>query len=220
MGLHASFACGKPTPAAQLRIILKKIRSISITFDTTQLIDESLNKAFQDNTNWAVITGAPSSGKTSVLEHLADLGHICISEVARTYIEETGSSNDSVRSNEASFQRIVTEKKVEIEASLDPNKQVFLDRGLPDSITYYRVAGLDPNEAAKNCYSFRYKKVFLFERLPFENDGVRIEDASTSDFIQKWLEKDYRSLGYEPIFVPIMSIPERAEMLIKHLKNG
>lgn len=179
-----------------------------------------MNKLFRDNTDWAVITGAPSSGKTSVLKHLADLGYIYTSEVARTYIEEAGRSNDSVRSNEAAFQRIVTLKKVELEASLDPNKQVFLDRGLPDSITYYRVAGLDPNEAAKSCYRFRYKKVFLFERLPFVNDGVRIEDASTSDFIQKWIEDDYRSLGYEIIFVPIMSIPERAEMVLNHLNKG
>ena len=39
-------------------------------------------------TNWYVITGAPSSGKSSVIRELENLGYRVVHEVARAYIEE------------------------------------------------------------------------------------------------------------------------------------
>jgi predicted ATPase len=38
-------------------------------------------------TNWYVITGAPSSGKTTLLKELEELGYRVIHEVARAFIE-------------------------------------------------------------------------------------------------------------------------------------
>jgi predicted ATPase len=39
-------------------------------------------------TNWYVITGAPSSGKTSVICDLEKLGYRVVHEVARAYLDE------------------------------------------------------------------------------------------------------------------------------------
>lgn len=175
---------------------------------------------FQNSTEWVVVTGAPSSGKSSVLKYLSELGYDTRTEVARDYFENNAATNPNVRSDEASFQQNVTQQKLKLEKSLPLNSQIFLDRGIPDSISYYRVSGLNPNEAVYDCQHFRYKKVFLFERLPIHNDGVRIEDDATSDFIQKWLGLDYKALGYEIISVPVMSIKDRAEYIIHNLLGG
>lgn len=186
-----------------------------ITFNNNS-ITESVGPFLAD-TNWIVITGAPSAGKSSVLRYLAELGYTTTPEVARVCVESQDKAVTDIRSNEALFQRMVTKKKLELEASLNKGEQVFLDRGMPDSVTYYRVAGLDPNEAVNDCLRFRYKKIFLFERLVLHDDGVRNEDDETSEFIQKWLEADYYSLGYEVVSVPIMSIKLRAEFILNNL---
>jgi predicted ATPase len=83
--------------------------------------------------NWYVITGAPCSGKTTVLNSLKDLGYEVVPEVARTYIDElifSGLSIEQIRSNETKFQDDVLIKKYELEESLDKNKIIFLDRGI------------------------------------------------------------------------------------------
>jgi len=199
-------------------VIRRNQKDMPITFDTKLLSD--ISDSFVSDTEWVVITGAPSAGKSSVLKYLVEMGYVCTSEVARECIEKQGQNTKAIRGDEALFQRMVTKKKLELEESLNMSKQVFLDRGMPDSVTYFRVAGLDPNEAAKSCLRFHYKKVFLFDRLPLRDDGVRNEDDVTSEFIQRWLELDYQSFGYEIISVPVMSIKLRAEFIIDNMDRG
>jgi predicted ATPase len=44
-------------------------------------------------TNWYVITGAPCSGKTSVIRELEKRGYRVVHEVARAYIEGKRAEN-------------------------------------------------------------------------------------------------------------------------------
>ena len=58
-------------------------------------------------TNWCVITGGPSSGKTTVVQALQDLGYKTTIEAARHYIDLqriNGKSIDEVRENQRNFQ--------------------------------------------------------------------------------------------------------------------
>lgn len=189
---------------------------MQVTFNRNPL--DKVADHFSANTNWVVITGAPSAGKSSVLQFLAELGYTATPEIARVLVENQD-KDTNVRGDEAAFQRMVTNKKLELEKSLNVNDQIFIDRGMPDSATYYRVAGLDPNEVTKDCLHFRYRKVFFFERLELHKDGVRNEDDATSEFIQHWLEVDYRAFGYEVIRVPVMSIELRAKLILSNLEK-
>lgn len=174
----------------------------------------------ETTTNWNVITGAPCSGKTSVLQELEKRGFRFVPEAARVYIEEQiskGRSLQDIRANEGEFQIGLVGIKAHIEDNLPINEIIFLDRALPDSITYYRAAGLDPSSLTTTCHHYRYRNIFIFDRLPLVYDYARIEDESTVDFLDRQLEEDYRNLGYDVIRVPVMSVSERSEFIINKI---
>ena len=176
---------------------------------------------FETETSWIVITGAPSSGKTSVIDALTSRGYAVQGEVARELIEEClrqGLSLADVKADggkqlQADILRIKTSR----EKQLAPLDTVFMDRGMPDSISYFRLAGLDTNAAMAACRHFRYRAVFIFDRLPVIRDGVRSEDEAAAMQIDVMLEADYRSLGYVPVRVPVMPIAARTDFILKTL---
>lgn len=172
--------------------------------------------------NWYVITGGPSSGKTTVLKELAKLGYIIYPEAARVFIDEEmakGKSLREIRGNEAEFQRKVLKIKIQIEKEAPRDKIVFFDRGIPDSIAYYQICGLDPKEVLKFCKRKVYKKIFFLEQLPFKNDYARIEDGKTIKKLNKLLKESYEKLGYEVIVIPAMSVKERVKKILSEIKN-
>lgn len=172
-------------------------------------------------TNWIVITGAPSSGKTSVIEFLENLGYRYMPETARAYLERElakGRSLSDIKSSQKEFQQDLLREKIEMESRLPPDEMVFLDRAIPDSISYYRANGLDPREAMEASKKFRYRKVFIFDRLPFKYDGVRVDNEEIAEKLDHLLEADYRLMGYEPVRVPVMSIEARVDFILRKLE--
>ena len=171
-------------------------------------------------TKWFVITGAPCSGKTTVINELAKLGYLTVPEAARALIEKClmqGETLEAIRSNEAAFQKELFELKLDLELRLEANKITILDRALPDSITYYKNAGLDPKPILESCAKFKYSKVFIFDRLPLKADYARNEDEAKAAWLDLELEKDYRALGLDVLRVPVMTVSERTKAIIKFL---
>lgn len=107
---------------------------------------------------------------------------------------------------------------MQIESALPPEQIIFLDRALPDSISYLQIAGLDCSEALKAAQIFRYSYVFVFDPLPLQADGVRIENPQTITLLDKQLEQDYRNLGYDIIRIPVMPTQERVNLILQRLK--
>lgn len=174
------------------------------------------------NTEWIVITGAPSSGKTSVINDLKARGYNVQDEVAREYIETCiarGLSMQDIRADGGcDLQQQILRLKTEREAALTPQDTVFLDRGIPDSMTYFRLAGLDVAAAKAAAGRFRYDAVFLFDRLPMIDDGIRVESEVLAGEIDTMLMQDYRSLGYDPVRVPVMPIVKRTDFILNFLQ--
>jgi len=180
----------------------------------------SIQEHFMEQTNWLVITGAPCSGKTAVIRSLEQLGYPVVHEVARAYIDErlkTGETIDRIKTDILSFERHILYKKIGIEQSLLKEETVFLDRAVPDSIGYYILEGLDPDDPIQKSRLWRYKKIFFFERIPFEKDPVRSEDGKIASRIDDLLKESYRMLGYEIVFVPLMTVNERISFILKHV---
>lgn len=171
-------------------------------------------------TNWHVITGAPCSGKTAVIGELEKLGYPVVHEVARAYIDErlqNGETIARIKTDILSFERHILYKKIAIEQSLLKEKTVFLDRAVPDSIGYYILEGLDPDDAIQKSKFWRYNNIFFFARIPFEKDPVRSEDDKTASRIEGLLKESYRMLGYEIIVVPLESVNARVNFILNHL---
>lgn len=171
------------------------------------------------HTNWHVITGAPCSGKTAVIEILAERGHRVVHEVARAYIDRRLSSGwtiEQIKADPLSFERTILLEKVRVEAMLPREASVFLDRAVPDSIAYFQMEGLNPSEPIAHSRTVRYRIVFLLERLTFEKDRVRSESEETAARIETLLAESYQQLGYALIRVPVMSIVQRTDFILAH----
>lgn len=68
--------------------------------------------------------------------------------------------------------------------------------------------------ALQNC---RYRKVFVFEILPFEKDYARTETEEVEREIGESLYVEYSKLGMEVIRVPVMSVADRVKYVLDRL---
>jgi predicted ATPase len=172
-------------------------------------------------TNWYVFTGAPCSGKTSVIAELERRGFRVVHEVARAYINRElrkGNRLEQIKADALIFERHILTEKLNIEAALSEDEIVFLDRAVPDSIAYFQLEGLDDAEPLKKSRIVRYKKIFLFEPLAFLRDAVRSEDDKLADRLNRLTEESYRRLNYKILRVPILPIDKRADFILQHLE--
>ena len=191
-------------------------------FMTTELDPDLLSTPFGVQTNWHVITGAPCSGKTTLIDQLADKGFQTNPETGRKYIEREmarGRTIDQIRENDAAFARALKDMQLGIEHRLQAIDVIFLDRAFPDCRAFFRVTGLNPNEILAECFHHRYASVFILDRLPVQQDGVRTEDDVTADLLDKWLARDYSALGYRVVRVPALSPEERLTFVLERLSE-
>ncbi|MFO7667820.1 MAG: ATP-binding protein [Desulfobacterales bacterium] len=171
-------------------------------------------------TNWYVITGAPCSGKTSVISRIEQLGYRVVHETARAYINDElnkGKTLDEIREDMFIFESSIFYRKIKIEAALPEKAIIFLDRAIPDSVAYFRFAGLDPKEPEEKSADIRYRKIFLFDRLRIKQDEVRNENEEDSILIERLIEETYLNLGYKIIRVPVLPLERRVDFIIENL---
>jgi predicted ATPase len=173
------------------------------------------------NNNWYVITGGPSTGKTTVINLLSERGYQTAIEHARHYIDTMkgeGNTVEEIRSNKRKFQIGVLDMQIEQEAVLSPGDIVFLDRAIPDAKAYYQFLGLEFDEILLNAMAtVSYKKVFILDRLPLVKDYARIEDEAAQIKIHELIIGVYMSLGIPVVFVPVISPEERVDFILKNL---
>jgi predicted ATPase len=176
----------------------------------------------KENNNWYVVTGAPHSGKTSVLKLLDKEGYEVVYEAARIYIDqemEKGRTIGEIRKNELAFQKGILDKKIEIEKKLSKDKIIFFDRAIPDSDAYYKLCGLKDDKHLHDAIKkSKYKKVFLFEILPYKKDYARIENEEEQVKLQELLEESYKKLNLPVIKIPVMeSAEDRMSFILKNI---
>ncbi len=171
--------------------------------------------------NWYVITGVPSSGITTLANALRPYVHKVFPEAARILIDKNlknGIPVSETRGDEGLFQQRVLHMKLQREANAKRNRTYIFERGVPDSIPYFKVSGLDP--APLYAYSAnRYKKVFFLEPLPYVRDYARTETEETRERLNVMLIGTYKYLGYNVITIPAVSVKERVKLVLKHLER-
>lgn len=173
------------------------------------------------HTNWYVITGGPSSGKTTTVNLLQKRGYKTTIEHARHYIETQqilGKSVEEIRKNQAEFQLGVLNMQIAQEAELAPDETVFLDRAIPDARAYCRFLDLpEAPELKKAMNRVNYKKVFLLDPLPLVNDDVRTEDSDAQKKIHALIAETYGALPFPLVHIPAMSSEERVDLILSQI---
>jgi predicted ATPase len=191
-------------------------------FLAIELDPEILSSPFRVQTNWIVIGGAQSCGKTTLIGQLAEKGFRTAPEGARLYLEAEmarGRTVHEIRGNMAAFQRGIVDTQLRIEGELGASDIVLLDTGVPSSMAWWRVYGLNPNEFLRECFRHRYASVFLLDRLPIKGDGLRPEDEALAAFLDEWIRRDFRALGYSMVRVPVMPPEERLAFVLERVSE-
>lgn len=173
------------------------------------------------STNWYVITGGPSSGKTTTVGILRQRGYKTTIEHARHYIDTqraNGHSVADVRSHQRDFQLGVLEMQIEQEASLSPDDVVFLDRAIPDALAYYRFLDLPVDaQLTRERDRVSYRKVFILDRLTLVTDYARTEDEAAQQTIHELLTEVYEGMLFPVVHVPVLPPEERVDFILQNL---
>lgn len=170
-------------------------------------------------TNWYVITGGPSTGKSKTIDHIAFLGYSIRPEVARIFIDNEmskGKTLAEIRGNDKNFESEILRIKTEMEERTSPNELIFWERGMPDSIVYLKNCGCDYKIALEASKKRRCKGVFILDILPsYEKDYARTENQKKAKQIHEALHQTYLELGYSVTRVPVATIEERAQFILE-----
>jgi len=174
-------------------------------------------------TNWYVITGGPSSGKTTTVNLLKERGYITTIEHARHFLDMQrlkGRTIEEVRENQHEFQLGVLDMQIKHENEIAPHVQVFLDRAIPDALAYYRFLNLPPDEKLTEALlTVSYKKVFILDCLPLVNDYARNENSEAQKKIHSLITEVYESLPFPIIHVPVLPVEERVDFILKNIER-
>ena len=180
-----------------------------------------MDKKIKKPTNWYVITGGPSSGKTTTVNLLKERGYITTMEHARHYLDTQrlkGKTVEEKRKNQNEFQMGVLKMQMEQESQISPDILVFLDRAIPDTLAYYQFLNLT---IVENLLAIMrtvfYKKIFILDSLPLMKDYARTEDAAAQKKIHALLVTTYKSLGFPIVEVPVLPPNERVDFILKNL---
>ncbi|MCW1296700.1 MAG: ATP-binding protein [Candidatus Parvarchaeota archaeon] len=173
-------------------------------------------------TNWYVVTGGPSCGKTKVIEYLSFLGYRTVPEAARVFFDvemSKGRKLEEIRANEDELQRRILQMKIEVENRIPCEQLTFFDRGIPDSIAYFKMSNMDTKPVIEASQKRRYKGVFFLEQLVFEKDYARTENEEVARKLGDLIYDAYNDLGYKVIRIPVKPIDERARLILDNLLN-
>jgi len=169
-----------------------------------------------------IITGAPSTGKSTVINELGDQ-HVIFPEAARKVIQEqlALNSNKVPWLDNYEFSKLVVAQQIQ-DCSIKSKQTVFFDRGIPDVIAYlnYYKQKEYLHEFLTHANNHRYSdKVFLMPPWEgiYQNDPERKETFKEAKVINEQLVDSYQALNYEIIEVPFVNPKERVKFILDQI---
>ena len=169
-----------------------------------------------------VLTGGPSSGKTSLLNHIEHPSIHCFEEVSRQIISKAQAKGvtQPFLDNPLGFSETLFEHRLRDYFEGKKNKIHVYDRGIHDVVAYLHAIGDDaPCSMLDDCNKYSYDKVFMFPpwQAIFTQDAERIEIFEEAVNFHKVLVETYTHFGMQCIEVPKLSIEERLHFITDHI---
>jgi len=172
-----------------------------------------------------VLTGGPSTGKTTLINYLEKHGELCLHEISRSITAEAKQQgiDQLFLENPLLFSQKLLEARIQqfFEAEKISNTRVFMDRGIPDIIGYMKYANQSsPTEFIEAGNTYRYQTIFILPPWKdiYKMDNERYESFEQALEIQAALLKTYKKYKYAPIEVPVGPVEKRAHFILSKLK--
>ncbi|WP_298545266.1 ATP-binding protein [uncultured Aquimarina sp.] len=164
-----------------------------------------------------IITGAPGTGKTTLINHLKNTMP-CMDEVSRKVIidEQKSNKKGTPWGDIDRFTNLVFKlTKLEL---LNPNT-LICDRSLLDLEAYLMVENkMIPKYLSDFPYQETYHKIVFFAPTWFEiycKDGQRLQEFEYCLKLEKTLLKQYENKGFEIITLPKSSPLNRTKLILE-----
>lgn len=170
-----------------------------------------------------IFTGGPGSGKSSVLEALAQAGYTIVPEVGRAIIKQQVEQEGEAlpwSNKQLFFERMFAQSLADYHKQLK-DTLTFFDRGLLDSIGYATLEKLNIHShhwdlAEETHYA---PLVFIFPpwEAIYQNDTERKQDFELAKQTYEVMQITYKKMGYQLLEVPLTSIEKRVEFILHTL---
>ena len=163
-----------------------------------------------------IITGGPSTGKSSIIEYLQKLGHLCFQEISREIIQK-----QNILTSAKNFDFEYTVFKERKKQYLAAKKLHFYDRSMIDGLAYMKLQKKPiPQQILTELRAHPYEsKVFItptWEDI-YHQDTERLESFEEATAIDKSLRKTYQSFGYELVEIPFSTVEERVKFILSQI---
>ncbi len=172
-----------------------------------------------------VITGGPGSGKTALISYLEKEGYAVMHEISREVTLEAQKQGieQLFLENPLLFSEKLLEGRLKQfqEARNCAAPVLFYDRGIPDVTAYMDFLQTHyPKNFSDFCWAHRYDAVFVLPPWAeiYEKDNERYESFDEAEKIFEYLKNGYRNYGYAIYEVPLGTVKERAQYIIKTVK--
>jgi predicted ATPase len=170
-----------------------------------------------------ILTGAFGSGKSTLLQHLQSHGIRGVVEPARPILAQQRSiqGNGLPERDARLFVELMFSRMLETYEQSDALGPIFFDRGIPDILGYAALFGFEfpPGEnAAHRCrYNPHVYIAPAWEQIYCTDDERTLPFSQAREFGNS-VRAIYERFGYTLIDLPCVSVEERAQFILRHLR--
>jgi predicted ATPase len=172
-------------------------------------------------TNWIVITGAPGSGKTTLIAALHKRGANIVPDVAREVfvsLVEKGLSKRQARHNYLNLQQAILKRMLALAEPIDASAVAFFDYAIPDNLAFLKLRGLPwPQDFIAQACRYRYRHAFLLQGpaspADRDSDPVRIETMAERASLHKLIRGIYHALSIPITELPVSTVDRRVRAI-------
>ncbi|MCP4180886.1 MAG: AAA family ATPase [bacterium] len=173
-----------------------------------------------------IITGAPGTGKTNIINELKNRNHKIFEEVPRKLMMEKIPEKIGINpfTNLKDFAKLVFDEMYKQYITSEQNNSLcFFDRGLPDVFAYLLEANISIPDDYYNCYSkCNYSKT-VFICPPWQSiyisDNIRPYDFSEIINLGNQIIKTYETFGFSILTLPLTSIKKRTDIILNYVQK-
>ena len=172
-----------------------------------------------------VVTGGPGSGKSSLIDAMAQRGFRTMPEAGRAIIRDQIKIGGKALpwADRALFAELMLGWELRsYQEALASDALVLMDRGMPDVVGYLTLCGLPVPahfETAAKTYPYN-KRVFLapYWDAIFTQDTERKQDRQEAEATGMVMAETYGRLGYQIVELPLVGIEQRADFVAENLR--
>ena len=170
-----------------------------------------------------IITGAPGTGKTSIINELKKRGFNCIDEDSRKVIAKEIITGGEILpwKNQIAFESRIVNLRTQQYLSSSQDSICFFDRSAIDSIAYLKLNNLEATpEIINDIKKCNFNKTVFYTPIwqeIFINDSERIENIEQARRIEESHISTYHSKGYELVKIPKSPIKVRTDFIISKI---